>query len=146
VFTEEEDNNGVRVAVISHGLWQRRFGESPGVIGRTIMLNDSLYEVIGVMPRDFYFMPSRDIDIWVPASFPPRVRSMFAFHDAQIVARLKPGMTLEQARNSMAALSLQVTAKDARRPHSVVVMPLRDELVGKTQTALIVLLSHRRLF
>src|SRR5262249_54991554 len=57
VFTEEEDNNAVRVAVISHGLWQRRFGGSSGVIGRTITLNDSPYEVIGVMPREFYFMP-----------------------------------------------------------------------------------------
>ena len=58
----------------------------------------------------------------------------------QIVARLKPGVTLEPARQSMAALSLQVTAKDFRGPHSVIVMPLREEIAGKTQTALILLL------
>ena len=67
VFTEDEDARGARVVVISHGLWQRRFGASPDVLGRTITLNDSPYEVIGVMPREFYFMPARDIDIWMPA-------------------------------------------------------------------------------
>ena len=57
------------MAVISYGLWQRRFGGSPDVLGRKIILNDSPYEVIGVMPREFYFMPARDIDIWMPTSF-----------------------------------------------------------------------------
>ena len=141
VFTEDEDNNSVRVVVISHGLWQRRFGGAPDIIGRTMSLNDDTYEVIGVLPRHFYFMPSREIDLWVPASFPPWMRRNFSWHDAQIVARLKPGVTLEQARQSMAALSLQVTAKDFRGPHSVVVTPLREEIAGKTQTALILLLS-----
>jgi MacB-like periplasmic core domain len=60
-FTEDEDNKGVRVAVISHGLWQRRFGGSPGIVGRTISINDEPYEVIGVMPQRFYFLPSRDV-------------------------------------------------------------------------------------
>src|SRR6185369_1644439 len=70
VFTEEEDESGARVAVISHGLWQRRYGGTPDVLGRKINLNDGVYQVIGVMPREFYFMPARDIDIWTPASFP----------------------------------------------------------------------------
>src|SRR5882724_8388977 len=109
VFTEDEDEKSVRVVVISHGLWQRRFGGSPGIVGRRISLNDEPYEVIGVMPREFYFMPSRDIDIWMPASFPSWLRTNFSWHDAQVVARLKPGVTLERTRLSMAALSLQVT-------------------------------------
>jgi putative ABC transport system permease protein len=140
VFTEDEDNKGVRAVVISHGLWQRRFGSSPGIIGRKISLNDEPYEVIGVMPQGFNFMPSRDIDIWMPASFPPWMRRNFTWHDAQIVARLKPGITLEHARKSMAALSLQVTAKDFRGPHSVIMNPLREEMTGKMQTALRTLL------
>ena len=141
VFTENEDNKGAHVIVISHGLWQRRFGGTPDVIGRAISLNDEPYEVIGVMPRHFYFMPSREIDIWMPASFPPWMRTNFTWHDAQIVARLKPGVTLEQARQSMAGLSLQLTAKDSRGPHSVIVTPLREEIAGRTRTALILLLS-----
>jgi putative ABC transport system permease protein len=96
--------------------------------------------VIGVMPREFYFMPARNIDVWMPASFPAWMRTSFAWHDAHIVARLKPDVTLEQAKESMAALSLRVTAKDPRGPHSVTVTPLREDLAGKTQTALIVLL------
>jgi putative ABC transport system permease protein len=140
VFTEEEDVNGVRVLLISHGLWQRRYGGSPDVVGRKITVNDNVYEVIGVMPRDFYFLPARDIDIWMPASFSASMRRNFSWHDSQVVARLKPGMTLKRAQESMAALSLQVTAKDFRGPHPVVVTPLREEIAGKTHTALVVLL------
>lgn len=140
VFTEEEDLKGVRVAVISHRLWQRRYGGSPDILGRKITVNDNPYEVIGVMPPEFYFMPARDIDIWMPASFPAWMIRNFTWHDAQVVARLKPGVTLERAKESMAALSRQVTAKDFRGPHSVIVTPLRENIAGKTQTALFVLL------
>jgi putative ABC transport system permease protein len=141
VFTEDEDNKGVRVVIISHGLWQRRFGGASDIVGRAISLNDEPYEVIGVMPRNFYFMPSREIDMWMPASFPPWMRTNLSWHDAQIVARLKPGVTMEHAQQSMAALSLQVTAKNFRGPRSVIVVPLRPEIAGKTRTALILLLS-----
>jgi predicted permease len=141
VFTEDEDNKGVRVVIISHGLWQRRFGGASDIVGRAISLNDEPYEVIGVMPRNFYFMPSREIDMWMPASFPPWMRTNLTWHDAQIVARLKPGVTIEHAQQSMAALSLQVTAKNFRGPRSVIVAPLRAEIAGKTRTALILLLS-----
>jgi predicted permease len=140
VFTEEEDEKGARVVVISHGLWQRRFGGAFDVVGRKISVNDAPYEVVGVMPQSFYFKPSRDIDMWMPASFPPDLRYNFTWHTAEIVARLKAGVSLEHARASMAALSVQVTAKDFRGPHSVAMIPLREDMAGKTQTALILLL------
>ena len=98
VFTEDEDDKGVRVVVMSHGLWQRRFGGASDIVGRKISVNDEAYEVIGVMPQTFYFMPSHDIDMWMPASFPPDLRGNFTWHDAQIVARLKPGVRLEHAQ------------------------------------------------
>ena len=138
--TEEEDDKGARVVLMSHGLWQRRFGGAADIVGRKISVNDETYEIVGVMPSSFHFMPSREVDLWMPASFPPGLRGNFTWHDAQIVARLKPGVTLEHARQSMAALSMQVTAKDFRGPHSVTVIPLREEMAGKTQTAVIVLL------
>jgi predicted permease len=141
VFTEDEDNKGVRVVIISHGLWQRRFGGASDIVGRVISFNDEPHEVIGVMPRNFYFMPSREIDMWMPASFPPWMRTNLTWHDAQIVARLRPGVTIEHAQQSMAALSLQVTAKNFRGPRSVIVVPLRAEIAGRTRTALILLLS-----
>jgi putative ABC transport system permease protein len=139
-FTEDEDNQSVRVVVISHSLWQRRFGGASNIVGRKISLNDTPYEVVGVMPRNFYFLPSREIDLWVPASFPAPMRRDLTWHDAQIVARLKPGVTLEHAQQSMHSLSLEVTAKNFRGPRSVLVVPLRDEIAGKTKTALILLL------
>ena len=139
-FTQDEDDKGARVVVLSHGLWQRRFGGASDIVGRKVSVNDETYEVVGVMPRTFYFMPSRDIDMWMPASFPPGLRRNFTWHDAQIVAHLKPQVTMEQARQSMAALSLHVTEKDFRGPHSVTIIPLRGEMAGKTRTALIILL------
>ena len=141
VFTEDEDNKSVRVVVISYGLWQRRFGGASDIIGRVISLNDEPYELIGVMPRNFYFMPSREIGVWMPASFPPFMRTNLTWHSSQVVARLKPGVTVEHARQSMATLSLQVTAKAPRGPRSVIVTPLREEIAGSTRTALILLLS-----
>ena len=120
VFNDEEDRNGVRVAVISYGLWQRRYGGSPDVLGRKIDVNDTPYEVIGVMPREFYFLPARDIDLWMPASFPASMRKAFGWHDEEVVARLKAGVTREQAERSMAAESathcegLPETAPDHR--------------------------------
>jgi putative ABC transport system permease protein len=140
-FNDEEDRNGVRVAVISYGLWQRRYGGSPDVLGRKIDVNDIPYEVIGVLPREFYFMPAREIDLWMPASFPGWMREAFGWHDEQVVARLKDGVTREQAERSMTALSLQLTAKAFPRPHTTIVNSLREDLTGKTQTALIVLLA-----
>jgi len=142
VFTEDEDNSGVRVVVISYGLWQRRFGGDTQVIGRTVSLNDQPYEVIGVMPQNFYFLPARNIDLWMPSSFPAWMRTLpSSWHSSQIVARLKPGVTLAHASESMSALSLQLTAKDDRGPHPVIITPLREEMAGKTQTALTILLG-----
>jgi putative ABC transport system permease protein len=141
VFNEEEDTNGARVAVISYGLWQRRYGGSPDVLGRKIDVNDTPYEVIGVMPREFYFLPARNIGLWLPASFPARMRKSFGWHDEEVVARLKAGVTREQAEKSMAALSLQLTAKAFPRPHWTIVTSLREDIAGKTQTALVVLLA-----
>ena len=141
VFNEEEDRNGARVVMISYGLWQRRYGGSPDVLGRKIDVNDTPYEVIGVLPREFYFLPARDIDLWMPASFPAWMRTAFGWHDEQVVARLKTGVTREQAEQSMAALSLQLTAKAFPRPHRTIVTSLREDIAGKTQTALVVLLA-----
>jgi predicted permease len=140
VFNEDEDARGARVVVISYGLWRRRFGASPDALGRKITLNDSPYEVIGVMPREFYFLPARDIDIWIPTSFSARMLTHFSWHDVHCVARLKPSVTLQQAKEEMKALSLRVSAPHVDTPRAAVVTPLREELAGKTQTSLIVML------
>jgi predicted permease len=141
VFTEDEDVRAAPVAVISYGLWQRRFGGARDVVGRKIILNDTPREVIGVMPRGFYFMPARDIDVWMPTSFSASMLRNWGWHNVHCVARLKPGVTLEQAQNEMGALSLRVSTENVKPPRSAVVTPLREELAGKTYTSLIVLLG-----
>ena len=141
VFTEAEDTGGARVAVISHGLWQRRFGAAPDVVGRAIVLNDTPYEVVGVMPREFYFMPARDIDIWMPASFPANIARNFSWHNLHCVARLKPGVTVRHAQEAMAGLNRRISEENRLKPaRSAVVTPLREDLAGKTYASLIVLL------
>src|SRR6185436_6546820 len=114
---------------------------SRDVLGRKIILNDIAYEVIGVMPREFYFMPARDIDVWMPTAWSAEHLTQWWWHDVHCVARLKPGVTLQQARESMAALNLRVSAQHVDPPRTAVVTPLREELAGKTQTSLIVLIS-----
>jgi putative ABC transport system permease protein len=141
VFTEDEDSRGVRVVVISYGLWQRRFGGALDVIGRRITLNDASYEVIGVMPRDFYFMPARDIDVWMPTAFSARMLHNWGWHDVHLVARLKPAATMQQAKAEMAALSLRISAEHGMPPRPAVVTSMREELAGKTSASLIVLLG-----
>jgi putative ABC transport system permease protein len=141
VFTEDEDARGTRVVVISHGLWQRRFGGAPDALGRKIILNDSPWEVIGVMPREFYFMPARDIDLWMPTSFSPGMLKNWGWHDVHCVARLKPGVTLQQAKEAMAALSLRVSAEHVKPARSAAVTALREELAGKSYTSVIMLLG-----
>lgn len=141
VFNEDEDARGARVAVISHGLWQRRFGAALDVVGRKITLNDVSWEVIGVMPREFYFMPGRDIDVWMPTSFSPAMLRNWGWHDVHCVARLKPGVTHQQAGEAMAALATRVSSAIVKPARSAVVSSLREELAGRTYLSLIVLLG-----
>ena len=141
VFTEDEDTHGARVVVISHGLWQRRFGAAPDVIGRAVTLNDQAYEVVGVMPRAFYFMPTRETDVWMPASLTPGLLANWSWHDVHCIARLKPGVTVGQAHDAMAALSLRVSAEHVSIARAAVVTPLREELAGKTSMSLVVLFA-----
>jgi predicted permease len=142
VFTEEEDRKGERVVVISHGLWQRRFGGEPSVVGTDIWLSDEKYRVIGVMPQGFFF-PSRQMDIWVPISFSKQDLARRGSHFLSCYARLKPGVTLAQAQADMSLIAkrLEQAYPESNTKIGAVVEPLRDQMVGKTKTALWVLLA-----
>jgi predicted permease len=98
VFAPGSDETGA--TVISHGLWQSQFGGDSGVVGQTINLNGAPYAIIGVMPPTFYF-PSRDKQLWTPLVF--REEDLAARTNTYIegVARLKPGVTFEQARTEL---------------------------------------------
>src|SRR5437868_512957 len=85
-----------RVVMVSHRLWQRRFGGDPSIIGRTMLMNDARYEIVAVLPEAFVFR-TRTSDYWVPINFTPAQAAERRSHFLQVVARLKPGVTLEAA-------------------------------------------------
>jgi predicted permease len=143
-FRAEEATPGQhRVVVLSHGLWQRRFGGDPGVVGRQISLNFVPHEVIGVLPPTFEYSDAK-IEIWAPLPLEggpqPPSRSM---HFLSVYARLKPGVTLEQARTEMNTLGSQLSQRfpDTNRTHGISVMPLREELTRPVKTGLLLLLG-----
>src|SRR4030095_2314922 len=144
-FVADDDRPGTHVVLLSHSLWQRRFGSDPGVIGRALTLNDESYTVIGVMPR-FVQLPgysTRSDQVWVPIAFPQEEASQRGNHFLEVIARLKPGITLKQAQAEMdtiaARLAQQYPVYNMRR--GAVVVPLHEQVVGDIRPALLVLLG-----
>ena len=140
-FTEAEDRTNPNLVILSYGLWQRRYAGDPGVVSRSILMNGIQCTILGVMPRDFVFR-NRDIDYWAPANFSPADLVNHGSHFLNVVARLKPGVTVEQARQEMNAIAkrLQVQFPDNARVGAVVV-PMREELLGKLRLAVLVLMG-----
>jgi predicted permease len=101
-FTDEETFEGkARAVVLSHNAWQGIFAGDPAVIGKTVALSGRNYDVVGVMPRDFFF-PGRDVQVWVPVAYPPAVfvRNRRP-HYLGVIARQRPGISLSRAQQEM---------------------------------------------
>jgi putative ABC transport system permease protein len=142
-FLPEEDGPGDRgyVVVISHGLWQRRFGGDPSIVGSTVTLNTRSLTVVGVMPPGFQF-PTAEAEIWVPLGLNPADPGNRGSHFLDVVARLKPGVTLEQAQAEMDAIAGRLEQEyPVNTGHGVNLFHLFDETVGNIRPALIVLLA-----
>jgi predicted permease len=141
-FTQDEDRTGAPVAVVSFALWRRRYGGDPSVIGRRILMNDSPYQVIGVMPRPFVFR-SRDVDYWVPIHFTPAQAVQRNSHYLNVVARLKPGVSLSAADADMTAVAAALKLQFPDNDGSIVavLVPLKEDLLGNTRLELIVLMA-----
>ena len=144
-FVPEDDKPGTHVVLLSHSLWQRRFGSDPAVIGRAVTLNGESYTVVGVMPP-FVQLPgfeNRNDQLWVPIAFPAEEAAERGNHFLEVIARLKPGMTLKQARSEMdtiaARLEKEYPTFNARR--GAVVIPLHEQIVGEIKPALLILLG-----
>src|ERR1035438_441859 len=103
-FTEEEDRTDPNLVIISYRLWQRRYAGDPGVVSRAMLMDGIKCTILGVMPRDFVFR-NREDDYWVPAHFSPADLVEHGSHYLNVVARLKPGVTLERAREEMNAIA-----------------------------------------
>ncbi|HEY9284983.1 MAG TPA: ABC transporter permease [Pyrinomonadaceae bacterium] len=142
-FLPQEDAPGAnRVAVLSHGLWRRRFGGDPKIVGRPINLNGEAHEVIGVMPAHFQFPGPKD-QLWTPIAFTQQQAANRGQHYLQVVARLKPGVTVEQAQAEMATIAarLQQQHPEENANLGATVVPLHEHLVGNIRPALLVLLG-----
>src|SRR5499426_3740073 len=107
-FTKEEDSpNGERVTILSHGLWRRRFGADPSITGKSVSINGDPYTVIGVAPEDFRYGDGQ-LDVLVPMRVDPA--SSDQGHNYTVLARLKAGVTREQAQAEMKSIFEQFKA------------------------------------
>jgi putative ABC transport system permease protein len=141
-FTSEEDRpGGPRVVVLSDQLWRNTFLADPGILGKTITLDGEPYSVIGVMPAGFSFPPG--VQVWMPIALPVSAAGDYLHHYIRAMARLAPGVSIEQAQTQMKALAVQM---DAEHPatdagNGVSVTPIRKQLAGDIRTPLLVLLG-----
>ncbi|HWS87819.1 MAG TPA: ABC transporter permease [Pyrinomonadaceae bacterium] len=142
LFTAEEEAEGQDgVVVIGHGLWRRRFGGQPDIVGQQITLNGRSRTVIGVMPQGFKF-PS-EAEVWVPLAPPASLREQRQSFWLSMVGRLKPGATVEgaQAELSAVAARLEKEFPDSNQGYGAYVVSLHEQVVGRVSTALWVLLG-----
>jgi putative ABC transport system permease protein len=138
-FTAEDDAAGAPCSVlISDGLWQRRFGGEPSAVGRRVRIDDELCEVVGVMPRGFYF-PTRATTFWRPTRYPPEALQALGNNFLRAIARLRPGTSFEQARVELTAVSanaLQTWPKESANVVPVM-LALRDEISDQSRMLLL---------
>ena len=129
-----------RVAVLSHSMWQNRFGSDPNVSGRTLQLNGIAYTIIGVMPAGFSF-PDR-AELWRPLPIDPAKLDPGP-HYLNVVGRLKPEITLAQAQADMSAIAARLSQqyKEKNAGHGVRLEPLTKVVVGDIGLALYILLG-----
>jgi putative ABC transport system permease protein len=139
-----DDPNRDKVAVLSESFWRRRFAADPGLVGKTIQLDGTFYTVIGIMPESFAFPPlaREPAEAWLLYVDPPYGNSRGA-HFLTVNARLKPGVSLEQATAQLkqVAARIEKTFPDEQTGRSVKVTPLRESIVGKRRPALMILLG-----
>ena len=140
-FRVEDDREGVPcVVLISHGLWRQQFGGNRAALGSRIRLDDESCEVIGVMPGGFDF-PTRTTQFWRPLRFAPDAASDFDDRFLRIIARLKPGVSFDQGRASLAAASADLARTNSaeRANVSAVMIALRDEINDQSRMLLMVM-------
>lgn len=138
----DEPTGSRDVAVLSHALWNRRFGANPDIVGQSIVLDGTAYEVIGVMPPGFQY-PLR-AELWIPLRFNARdLETQRGAHYIDVIGRMKPGVTLNAARENMRAVAARLAADFPRtnRETTASVHPLRDSLVGSVRQSMFVLLG-----
>ncbi len=141
-FTPEETRPGSSPAVvISYAYWQSHFGADPGVLGQVIRMEEHAFSIVGVLPPRFQF-PDKT-DIWLPANTVNAETTSRSAHNYKVVARLAPGVSLEQAQSQMSSIAARLEQQypDSNRNKGALVSRVRDEMVGDVRTTLYVLLG-----
>jgi predicted permease len=142
-ITTADDPMGARdVVVLGHGIWVRRFGSNPHIVGQTIQLDGTSREVIGVMPAGVEF-PLRS-ELWIPLRFSARdLETQRGAHYIEVLGRLKPAVPIDAARVEMRTIAARLAQQYPRtnRDHSASVHPLRESLVGSVRQSMFVLLG-----
>ncbi len=152
VFTAEEDRpDRGRVAVLSNGLWRRRFGADPSVVGRSVEIDDRPYQIVGVMPPGFEFpppvtlqgtAPAQRSELWTPLAEDLSAGQRGAHH-LFAVGRLRAGVGLEAARAELEGIAAGLAREhpDTNEGWSVTLVPFREQVVGKVAPVLWMLLA-----
>jgi putative ABC transport system permease protein len=137
---------GPKVAILSDALWQRRFGADPAILDRTVMLDGTPHQIVGVMPPSFRSLfdllsPDRR-SVWIPAAYPPELLANRGDHGLRLVGRLAEGISADAARAELAAVSegLAKQYPDTNRNVRTDLQPLREDVVRNVRTSLLVLL------
>ena len=125
-------------AVLSHALWQRKFGGDPAVIGKSLKIDDDTLTIVGVMPREFLIPDSR-AEMWVPYEVPAQWRGRFL----RVIGRLAPGVTQEQAQAGMAAIHQRLVKEfpQFNTGWSVNVIPVHEQVVGSVRRGLLIVMA-----
>jgi predicted permease len=149
IFTEQEDQVGAApVALISEGLWKRKFGSSPDTLGKSLNMNGNLYTVVGVIPASFHYVAGNfhnNAEVYTPIGQwnDPLFRDRHTGMGMDAVGRLKPGITLEQADSDMNAVAAHLAEiyPDIDKNSGVTVLSLKENVVGDIRPFLLLLLA-----
>jgi putative ABC transport system permease protein len=144
-FSLDDDQPGkAPVVVLGNGLWRRRFGADPAIVGKTISLDNTIRTVIGVMPSTFDFpISSLRTDVWVPLVFQPPQSRQRGNHHLSVVARLKPGLDSAAATARMASIAQRLAHDypDEMKDRGIQVNSLNGVIVGQVRKPLLMLLG-----
>jgi putative ABC transport system permease protein len=149
LLPEDAQPNSPRVAVLSHGLWQRRFGGQSNVIGQPVTLNGRQYEIVGVMPRNFQFHikqrsgTGRPAEVWIVLPMPSGSIEADRGRFLSTVARLKPGVSVEQAGAELRTIEARLSDEvpEFNKNFSAEVLPLREQFFGNVRRPLWLMLG-----
>src|SRR5947207_956537 len=140
-FAQEEDRSGANpVCIISHGLWERRFGSDSAIINKQVTLSGTSYTVIGVLPASYAF--GTPTDVFVPIGLRADEMKERGNHPGiYAIARLKPGVTVETARAELIAMAQRIGVQYGMKGNSATLTPLHEAFVGDVRRPLLILLG-----